>query len=91
MYCPFIDGNPRRLNRIINVFNVGQRVAELYRGRMWSGMDRFKPKLLKFVILLEQWPYRPSARQHIAATYSCRAGPTTRVAWHSEGLCIVLN
>ena len=30
--CPFADGNPRRLKRIINVFNVGRRVVELRRG-----------------------------------------------------------
>ena len=59
-FCPFADGNPRRLKRIINVFNVGRRVVELRRGKNWSGLAAFKPKLLKFVILLEQWPYRAS-------------------------------
>eukprot|EP00964_Phaeocystis_antarctica_P036713 scaffold20955_cov66-Phaeocystis_antarctica.AAC.6 len=59
--CPFADGNPRRLKRIVNVFNVGRRVAELRRGKEWSGMADFKPKLLKFVIMLEQWPYRAPA------------------------------
>ena len=60
--CPFADGNPRRLKRIINVFNVGRRVVELRRGKEWSGMAAFKPKLLKFVIMLEQWPYRAPVR-----------------------------
>jgi hypothetical protein len=60
--CPFADGNPRRLKRIINVFNVGRRVVELRRGKEWSGLAAFKPKLLKFVILLEQWPYRAPVR-----------------------------
>ena len=59
--CPFADGNPRRLKRIINVFNVGRRVVELRRGKKWSGLFEFKPKLLKFVIMLEQWPYRAPA------------------------------
>jgi len=57
-FCPFADGNPRRLKRIINVFNVGRRIVELRRGKKWSGLATFKPKLLKFVIILEQWPYR---------------------------------
>ena len=61
-FCPFADGNPRRLKRIINVFNVGRRVVELRRGKEWSGLAKFKPKLLKFVIMLEQWPYRAPAR-----------------------------
>ena len=60
--CPFADGNPRRLKRIINVFNVGRRVVELRRGEKWPGLTEFKPKLLKFVIMLEQWPYRAPAR-----------------------------
>ena len=59
--CPFADGNPRRLKRIINVFNVGRRVVELRRGEKWPGLTEFKPKLLKFVIMLEQWPYRAPA------------------------------
>ena len=61
-FCPFADGNPRRLKRIINVFNVGRRVVELRRGKEWPGLADFKPKLLKFVIMLEQWPYRAPAR-----------------------------
>ena len=61
-FCPFADGNPRRLKRIINVFNVGRHVVELRKGKEWSGLVAFKPKLLKFVIMLEQWPYRASAR-----------------------------
>jgi hypothetical protein len=39
--CPFDDGNPRRLKRIINVFNVGRRVVELRRGKEWSGLATF--------------------------------------------------
>jgi hypothetical protein len=60
--CPFADGNPRRLKRIINVFNVGRRVVELRRGKNWSGLAAFKPKLLKLVVMLEQWPYRAPVR-----------------------------
>jgi hypothetical protein len=44
------------------VFNVGRQVVELRRGKEWPGMTEFKPKLLKFVIMLEQWPYRAPAR-----------------------------
>merc|ERR1719223_2398252 len=60
--CPFADGNPRRLKRIINVFNVGRHVVELRRGKKWSGLAEFKPKLLKYVVMLDQWPYRAPAR-----------------------------
>ena len=72
-FCPFADGNPRRLKRIINVFNVGRRVVELRRGKEWPGLAEFKPKLLKFVIMLEQWPYRAPVPSQKAAQTSYSA------------------
>ena len=73
--CPFAEGNPRRLKRIINVFNVGRIVVELRRGKEWSGLLEFKTKLLKFVIMLEQWPYREPACLKRWLTL-CRGGLT---------------
>ena len=86
--CPFADGNPRRLKRIINVFNVGRRVVELRRGEDWSGLAEFKPKLLKFVIMLEQWPYRAPARPKRQLPPTACCGHPRHIAawlfyWHS--------
>eukprot|EP00984_Skeletonema_dohrnii_P014031 scaffold5864_cov93-Skeletonema_dohrnii-CCMP3373.AAC.9 len=53
-FIPFIDGNPRRMKRIINVFNVARRITELQR----KVSPQLTAKILKMVILLEQWPYR---------------------------------
>eukprot|EP00984_Skeletonema_dohrnii_P009918 scaffold3819_cov98-Skeletonema_dohrnii-CCMP3373.AAC.5 len=53
-FIPFIDGNPRRMKRIINVFNVARRITEL----QCIVSPRLTSKILKMVILLEQWPYR---------------------------------
>ncbi len=56
---PFIDGNPRRMKRIINIFNVSRRIAEL---RLDASspifLTQLSAKILKMVILVEQWPYR---------------------------------
>jgi hypothetical protein len=57
-FIPFIDGNPRRMKRIINVFNVTRRIAELRCEASSPNIPQLTPKILKIVILLEQWPYR---------------------------------
>ena len=54
-YVPFIDGNPRRIKRIMNVLNVVMNCCKMMVERISD--DHFA-KLLKMVILLEQWPYR---------------------------------
>ena len=89
--CPFADGNPRRLKRIINVFNVGRHVVELRRGKEWSGLPEFKPKLLKFVIMLEQWPYRAPARPNRVVHAFCGVlyGHVARLFyWHLCTVCL---
>jgi len=53
-FMPFIDGNPRRIKRIINVFNLSRRIAEL----RCEVSPQLTAKILKMVILVEQWPYR---------------------------------
>eukprot|EP00985_Skeletonema_marinoi_P029797 scaffold29094_cov73-Skeletonema_marinoi.AAC.1 len=53
-FMPFIDGNPRRMKRFINVFNLSQRIAEL----RCEVSPQLTAKILKMVILVEQWPYR---------------------------------
>ena len=55
---PFIDGNPRRMKRIINVFNVSRRIAELRFETSSPILTKLTAKILKLVILVEQWPYR---------------------------------
>ena len=65
-----------RLKRIINVYNVSRRIVELRHGNDWSELNELKPKLLKFAILLEQWPYRATRRSEVAAdaTWHARRG-----------------
>eukprot|EP00984_Skeletonema_dohrnii_P020763 scaffold10195_cov70-Skeletonema_dohrnii-CCMP3373.AAC.3 len=53
-FMPFIDGNPRRMKRIINVFNLSRRIAKL----RCEVSPQLTAKILKMVILVEQWPYR---------------------------------
>ena len=91
-FCLFADGNPRRLKRIINVFNVGRHVVELRRGKEWPGLTEFKPKLLKFVIMLEQWPYRAPARPKglppaACCGHPCIAALSSSVSTDSTLLC----
>jgi hypothetical protein len=57
-FLHFVDGNPRRMKRIINVFNVSRFIAELRCGASRPILPQFTSKLLKMVILVEQWPYR---------------------------------
>jgi hypothetical protein len=57
-FLSFIDGNPRRMKRIINVFNVSRRIAELRFGASSPILPQLTSKILKMVILVEQWPYR---------------------------------
>ncbi len=57
-FLHFVDGNPRRMKRIINVFHVSRFIAELRCGASRPILPQFTSKLLKMVILVEQWPYR---------------------------------
>ena len=58
-FLPCVDGNPRRIKRIVNVYNVQRFVVRAGVGSGTDDLDdELSGKLLKFVILLEQWPYR---------------------------------
>jgi hypothetical protein len=57
-FITFIDGNPRRMKRILNGFNLSRRIAELRCGESNPILRYFTSKILKMVILVEQWPYR---------------------------------
>jgi hypothetical protein len=57
-FLRFIDGNPRRMKRILNVFNLSRRIAELRCGASNPILRLLTSKILKMVILVEQWPYR---------------------------------
>jgi len=57
-FVPYIDGNPRRMKRIINVFNVSRHIAELRCRKTSATLLNLGPKILKLTILLEQWPCR---------------------------------
>jgi len=58
-YSVCVDSNPRRMKRIINVYNFCKYIVEKeHTGMVEKKLTEFKYKLLKFVILLEQWPYR---------------------------------
>ena len=64
-YVGYIDGKPRILTRIINIYNVARYLAdEAYSTRDSNPPAEesicFNKKLMKIVILCEHWPYRMS-------------------------------
>ena len=59
-YYPFLVGNPRKLKRIMNVFNVCRIIFEHRNKCFNSPPDLTTCKVLRYVILLEQWPCRMS-------------------------------
>ena len=59
-YYPFLVGNPRKLKRIINVFNVC-RIIFQQRSKCYESKPNITTScILRYVILLEQWPCRMS-------------------------------
>lgn len=46
------------MKRIVNCFNVSRHIAELRCGNSNDVLSSLSPKILKMVILIEQWPYR---------------------------------
>jgi len=74
----FVSGNPRTIKRILNVFNVGRYIAD-HTGNFGG---EFSIKLLKFIVLLEQWPYRMAWLLQLAedVLQSERAVPVTATA-----------
>ena len=62
-FTPYLEGNPRKLKRVINSFNVARLIAERRIGEVKEPTKKaaksdLKHKLLKLTILTEQWPYR---------------------------------
>jgi hypothetical protein len=53
-FLPYMDGNPRRMKRIINAFNVSRKIAEL----RCEASPQLTAKILKMVIFVEQWPFQ---------------------------------
>lgn len=56
-YCNYLVGKPRKIKRIINSYMVARLIANKKKSEM-EPTDNFFKKLLKFTILLEQWPCR---------------------------------
>ena len=58
-YAGYLIGRPRKMKRIVNCYMVARYISNILRRGVSSGFDSlFNKKLLKFTILLEQWPYR---------------------------------
>ena len=56
-YCKYFIGKPRKIKRNINSYMVAREIANERRGNP-SADQVFRGKLLKFLVLTEQWPYR---------------------------------
>jgi hypothetical protein len=56
-YADDLVGKPRKMKRIINSYMVSRIVAKKLRPKL-AGQKEFGEKLLKLIILCEQWPYR---------------------------------
>jgi len=62
-FLPFINGNPRKMKKVINQYNLARTVVEDEIHDVTKRKD-FLPKLLKFVILVEMWPFRMACILH---------------------------
>ena len=56
-YADCLVGKPRKMKRILNSYMVSRIVAKKLRPNL-ARQNEFREKLLKLVILFEQWPYR---------------------------------
>jgi Leucine-rich repeat (LRR) protein len=56
-YADYFVGKPRKMKRIMNSYMVSRIVAKKLRPNLASQKE-FGEKLLKLIILCEQWPYR---------------------------------
>jgi hypothetical protein len=60
-YYQFLNGNARKLKRIVNIFNVCRSIFDHRIGSLNSIRSSLSTRdILRFVILLEQWPCRMS-------------------------------
>jgi len=60
MYAHFLDRSPRKMNRIIAVYTVSRHIANTSQKKYPDGQvpKHFLQKLFKFLLLVEQWPFR---------------------------------
>ena len=64
-YIHYFSNKPRTMMRIVNTYNVARHVAnDLHLNRKMD--DSFYKKMLKLLILCEQWPYRMSWLMQLA-------------------------
>ncbi len=56
-YAKFLMGKPRKMNRIVNTYMVSRSIVGKKNPTLPPD-DIFFKNILKFTILLEQWPYR---------------------------------
>ena len=54
-FAPFLTRNPRRAKRIVNIYRLTRMLADRARAGLPADQTR---RLIKWVILTEQWPYR---------------------------------
>jgi len=54
-FAAYISHNPRRAKRIVNVYRLTRMLADRARSGLPAELSR---RLIKWVILTEQWPYR---------------------------------
>ena len=57
-YADYFNGKPRKMKRIMNSYILARFVANKMRSDSPSDSHNFYRNLMKFTILLEQWPYR---------------------------------
>lgn len=60
MYANFLDKSPRKMNRIISVYTVSRHIANASQKKYPDRQvpKHFLQKLFKFLLLVEQWPFR---------------------------------
>lgn len=64
-YACYMTGKARTMTRIVNIYNLARYLVDNnVKGEVVT--DRLRKKLLKVVILCEQWPYRMSWLMQIA-------------------------
>jgi len=65
LYSKYLEGKPRAMTRIVNIFNVARGIAVETLGKK-AISKKFQKKLIKLLILIELWPYRMSWLLQIA-------------------------
>ena len=60
-----MSGKARSMTRIINIYNLARFLADNHL-KQEAITDSFRKKLLKVIVLCEQWPYRMSWLLQIA-------------------------